>query len=70
MKEPSIQKVERFTKIIEFIRSIHMIANDKIGQTTTKFDNLIENIFKVVCGMNVHKVKKTCNIRPSTTPTY
>ena len=32
-----------------------MIANDKIGQTPTKFDNVIDNIFKLFCGMNVHK---------------
>ena len=35
-----------------------MISNDKIGQNPTKFDNLIDNIFKVVCGMNVHKLNK------------
>ena len=42
-----------------------MISNDKIGQTPAKFDNVIDNIFKVVCGMNVHKEEKnlleTCN---------
>ena len=32
-----------------------MIANDEIGQTFSKFDNVIDNIFKVVCGMNVQK---------------
>ena len=35
-----------------------MIANDRIGQNPAKFDNEIGNIFKVVCGMNVHKGKK------------
>ena len=35
-----------------------MIANDEIGQTPAKFDNLIDNIFKFVCGMNVHKGNK------------
>ena len=42
-----------------------MISNDKIGQTPAKFDNVTDNIFKVVCGMNVHKEEKnlleTCN---------
>ena len=42
-----------------------MISNDKIGQTPAKFDNVIDNIFKVVCGMNVQKEEKnlleTCN---------
>ena len=47
-----------------------MITNDKIGQTSAKFDNVIDIILKVVCGMNVHKGKKSCNIRPNTTPTY
>ena len=47
-----------------------MIDYDEIGQTTAKFDNMIDNIFKVVCGMNVHKVKfSSCNIRPNTAPT-
>ena len=32
-----------------------MIANDKIGQTPAKFDNVIDNIFEVVCGINFHK---------------
>ena len=35
-----------------------MISNDKIGQTLDGFDNAIDNIFKVVCGMNVHKWNK------------
>ena len=42
-----------------------MIPNDKIGQTPAKFDNVTGNIFKVVCGMNVHNEEKlllaTCN---------
>ena len=42
--ELAIQILEFFTNRIEFIRSIHMIANDKFGQTTAEFDNLIENI--------------------------
>ena len=32
-----------------------MIANDKTGQIPAEFDNEIDNIFKVVCAMNVHK---------------
>ena len=35
-----------------------MIANDKIGQSPAKFPNVIDNIFKIVCGMNVHRGKK------------
>ena len=35
-----------------------MISNDKIGQTLDEFDNAIDNIFKVVCSMNVHKGNK------------
>ena len=35
-----------------------MIADDKIGQNPAKFDNVIDNIFKVVYVMNVHKGKK------------
>ena len=71
MTELTINKLERFPNIIEFIWIIHMISNDKMGQNTAKFDNDIDNIFKVVCGMNVHKVKfSSCNIRTNTTPTY
>ena len=55
MKELAIHKLERFQSIIELIWSIHMIANDKSGQTPAKFDNLIDNIFKYFCSMNVHK---------------
>ena len=35
-----------------------MISNDKIGQNPAKFDNVIDNIFKVVYGMNVQKGNK------------
>ena len=35
-----------------------MVANDKIGQTPAKFDNVNDNILKVFHGMNVHKGKK------------
>ena len=35
-----------------------MIANEKIGQNPDKFDYVIDNIFKVVCGINFHKGKK------------
>ena len=35
-----------------------MISNDEIGQTPDEFDNVIDNIFKVVCGMDFHKEKK------------
>ena len=35
-----------------------MVTNDKIVQTPAEFDNVIDNIFKVVCGMNVHKGNK------------
>ena len=58
MTELSIQKLGRYPDRIEFIQSINVVANDQIGQTPAKFDNLIENIFKVVCGINVHKGKK------------
>ena len=57
MTELSIHELERFQNIIDLIRSINMIANDKIGQTPAAFDNVIDNIFKFVCGMNVHKGK-------------
>ena len=35
-----------------------MIANDKTSQTPAKFDNVIDNIFEVVCGINFHKGNK------------
>ena len=35
-----------------------MIPNEKIGQNPAKFDNVIDNIFKFVCGINVHKGNK------------
>ena len=45
MTELAILKFEHFPNRIEFIRSIHMIANEKIGQTLAKFDNFIDNNF-------------------------
>ena len=58
MTELVIQELERYPNIIEFIQSIHVIANDKIGQTPAKFDNVTDKKNEVVCGMNVHKVNK------------
>ena len=55
--ELSIQKLEHFPNIIEFVWSIHMISNDKNGQNPTEFDNVIDNISKVVCSMNANKGK-------------
>ena len=57
MTELAIHRLERIPNLIEFIRSIHMISNDKIGQTPAKFDNVIDNFFGFFCGMNVHKEK-------------
>ena len=58
MSELSIHKLERFPNIIEFFWSIHMTDNEKNGQSPAKFNNTIDNIFKVFCGMNVHKGEK------------
>ena len=58
MTEPAIHKLEQFTNIIEFIQSIHMIANNGIGQTPAEFDNENDNIFEVIFVMNVHKGNK------------
>ena len=63
MTKLAIQKLSRFPNRIEFIQTIHMISNDKIVQTPAEFDNVMDNIFKVVCGINVHKEKyDSCNI--------
>ena len=56
--EVAIRKLERYPNRIEFIWSIHMIANYEIGQTPARFDNVIGDILKVVCGINIHKGKK------------
>ena len=32
-----------------------MIDNDKVGQTPTKFDNVVDKKIESVCVMNVHK---------------
>ena len=47
-----------------------MIDNDKIGQTPAEFDNVIENIFKVFCGMNFHKEKIFLQNTSQQNPTY
>ena len=47
-----------------------MIDNDESGQTPEIFDNVIDNILRILCGINFHKWKKsTCNILPDTAPT-
>ena len=47
MTKLAIHKLELFPNIIEFFRSINMIANDKIDQTPAKFDNIINDISKL-----------------------
>ena len=58
MTELAIKKNKTNRNIIEVVWSIHVIANYKIGQTTVKFENIIEIIFKIVCGINVYKLKQ------------
>ena len=58
MTELSIHKLYRFSNRFDFISSIHMLFNDEIDQTTAKFDNVVDNIFKAVCCMNVHNGNK------------
>ena len=35
-----------------------MTDNEKIVQIPAEFDNVIDNIFRFFCGMNLHKGKK------------
>ena len=44
-----------------------MIANDKICQTLSEFDNYNDNIFKVVCCINVNKGNKFLHATYDTT---
>ena len=53
MTELAIKKPERFPNRIEFIWSIHVVVNKENGQTPAKFDNVIDNIFMVVCGVTI-----------------
>ena len=58
MTELALQKLERYyPERIQLIKSVHMITNDEIGQSSAEFDNVVDNIVKVVCGINVHKAK-------------
>ena len=59
MTEVAIEKLERRHPMrIAFIRSLDMIANDEIGQSPAEIDNVIDNILKLVCRVNVHKGNK------------
>ena len=72
MTELFIQKLEHYPNSIDVIWSIHMTANDKIGQTLAKFDNVIENILKVGYIMILLQMKKisSCNVSTNKTPNY
>ena len=37
----------------EFVKNIHVIFNDEIGQNNDKIDNFIDNIFRLVSNNNV-----------------
>ena len=58
MTQLVIQKLERYQNRIEFIWSIHIIDNEKIGQTPAEFDNVIEMFLNVGCGINAPKGNK------------
>lgn len=58
MIEFATQKLEQHPMIIEFIFSINMGENDEMGQTLAELDNLLDNVLKVACGINLHKVNK------------
>ena len=54
MTELALQKLVRYPNRLLLIKSINVIANDEIGQTPAEFDNVIDNILKIVCNINVH----------------
>ena len=60
MTELAIQKLERYLMRLKFIHSLDMIANDEMGQSPAKLDNVFDNVLKIVCGINVHKANKIC----------
>jgi hypothetical protein len=43
---------------IEFLKSIHIFATDKIGQSSAQFDNICDNIIRLLCGVNIYKGNK------------
>jgi len=53
-----INKLKRHPKRLEFLKSINLICNDEIGQTQAEFDNVIDNILKLVSHINIHKGNK------------
>eukprot|EP00957_Ditylum_brightwellii_P062203 4720699-Ditylum_brightwellii.AAC.1 len=40
---------------IKFLKSIDVLATDEIGQCSSDFDNVCDNIIRILCGTNVHK---------------
>ena len=43
---------------MEFTQSINVIANDEIGQSSAQFDNVVDNILKLICHINAYKGNK------------
>ena len=59
MAELAIRKMEMYHPMrIEFIKSIHIIANDEIGQSPAEFDSVCDNVLRLLCGYNIYKARK------------
>ena len=57
--EISVNKMELHHPMrIKFLKSIDVLATDEIRQSSSNFDNVCDNIIRLICGANVHKANK------------
>ena len=57
--EIAINKMELHHPMhLKFLKSIDVLATDEIGQSSSEFDNVCDNIIRIICAANVHKANK------------
>ena len=54
MTELALQKLKRHPYRLDFIKSLHMIASDEVGQKNAEFDEVIDNILRITRGVNMY----------------
>lgn len=59
MTELAISELETYHPMrIAFLKTIDVLATDEIGQSSSDFDSVCDNITRFICGINVYKANK------------
>ena len=59
MIELAVNKMETYHPMrIAFLKTIDVLVTDEIGQSSSDFNSVCDNITRLICGINVCKANK------------